>query len=92
MLVLNSIPNKIRVVAFVECGLTDISAETIINCDYEAKSLQALYFEGNFFARKMHEKFTVLTDAKPGLTVMSEWPIDQFKSMMNSHKIKYLLF
>jgi hypothetical protein len=82
MLILNSISNTTKVVAYVECSLTDKAAETIINWAYEAKNLQALYFEGNFFSRKMHEKFTFLTNAKLSLTVMSEWPSDQFKSMV----------
>ena len=69
-------------VACVECSLTDKATDTIINWAYKAKILQALYFEGNFFSRKMHEKFNVLTNAKPSLTVMSAWPSNQFKSMV----------
>ena len=82
MLILNSIPNTTRVVACLERSLTDKAAEAIINWAYKAKNLQALYFEGNFLSRKMHEKFTVLTNAKPSLTVMSDRPSDQFKSMV----------
>jgi len=82
LLILNSIPKTTKVMACVECGLTDKAAETIIHWAYEAKNLQALYFEGNFFSRKMHEKFIDLTNGKPNLTVLSEWPSEQFKSMV----------
>jgi hypothetical protein len=49
LLTLDSKPKTTRLMASVECSLTDKAAEIKIHWACEAKNLQGLYFEGIFF-------------------------------------------
>ena len=48
-LILNVIPHTTKILAFVECGLTDTGALKIIEYAYKNKNLNQIYLEGNFF-------------------------------------------
>ena len=48
-LILNVIPDTKKILAFVECGLTDTGALKIIDYAYKNKIINQIYLEGNFF-------------------------------------------
>ena len=47
-LILNVIQDTTKVLAFVECGLTDTGALKIIGYAFKNKNINQIYLEGNF--------------------------------------------
>ena len=84
-LILNVIPDTIKILAFVECGLTDTGALKIIDHAYKSKNINQIYLEGNFFSKSIQYKFKKLKMDKPHLTIISKWPSERFKEMIRKN-------
>ncbi|MFK7893983.1 MAG: hypothetical protein AB8B63_24425 [Granulosicoccus sp.] len=80
--ILDKIPNTTTVIAFVECGITDIAGQAIIDWASENVGLTGIYIEGNAFSKSMEAKFGKLRVENPQLTVLSEWASEEFKAMV----------
>jgi len=80
--VLSKIPDTTAVLAFVECGITDIAGQAIIDFASRNKKLTGIYIEGNAFSKSMEAKFEKLRIDNPELTVLSEWASEEFKAMV----------
>ena len=85
-LILNVIPDTTKILAFVECGLTDTGALKIIDYVYKNKKINQIYLEGNFFSKSIQNKFNKLKIDSPQLTIRSQRPSETFKEMV---KINY---
>ncbi|MDC1066789.1 hypothetical protein OAQ56_02150 [Alphaproteobacteria bacterium] len=81
-LILEAIPDSTKVLAFVECGLTDKGALKIIDYVYKHKNINQIYLEGNYFSKAVQNKFYKLKLDKPDLTIISQWPSQNFKKMI----------
>ena len=81
-LILDAIPDSTKVLAFVECGLTDKGALKIIDYVYKHKNINQIYLEGNYFSKAVQNKFYKLKLDKPDLTIISQWPSQNFKEMI----------
>ena len=84
-LILNVIPSTTKILAFVECGLTDTGALKIIEYAYKNKNLNQIYLEGNFFSQSIQNKFNKLKIDRPHLTIISQWPSETFKEMVRKN-------
>lgn len=84
-LILNVIPHTTKILAFVECGLTDTGALKIIEYAYKNKNLNQIYLEGNFFSQSIQNKFNKLKIDRPQLTIISQWPSETFKEMVRKN-------
>ena len=85
-LILNVIPGTTKILAFVECSLTDTGALKIIEYAYKNKNINQIYLEGNFFSKLIQNKFNKLKIDRPQLTIRIQWPSETFKEMV---KINY---
>ncbi|MDA7579559.1 hypothetical protein N8725_02915 [Alphaproteobacteria bacterium] len=81
-LILDAIPDSTKVLAFVDCGLTDKGALKIIDYVYKHKNINQIYLEGNYFSKAVQNKFYKLKLDKPDLTIISQWPSQNFKEMI----------
>jgi hypothetical protein len=79
---LSKIPKTTPVIAFVECGITDIAGQAIIDWALENEEIRGIYIEGNSFSNSMEAKFEKLRADNPQLTVLSEWASEEFKEMV----------
>jgi len=84
-LILNVIPHTTKILAFVECGLTDTGALKIIEYAYKNKNLNQIYLEGNFFSQSIQNKFNKLKIDRPQLTIISQWPSETFKEIVRKN-------
>ena len=84
-LILNVIPDTTKILAFVECGLTDTGALKIIEYAYKNKNINQIYLEGNFFSKSIQNKFNKLKIDRPQLTIISQWPSETFKEMVRKN-------
>ena len=84
-LILNVIPDTTKVLAFVECGLTDTGALKIIEYAYKNKNINQIYLEGNFFSKSIQNKFNKLKIDRPQLTIISQWPSNTFRELVRKN-------
>ena len=80
--ILNVLPTTTSTIAFVECGITDIGGQKIIDWAYNQKAIKQIYLEGNFFSKNIINQFIKLKKDKPDITMMIEWPSEGFKKMV----------
>ena len=80
--IINNIPQDTSVIAFVECGITDLAGQKIIDWAYKNDHLIAVYLEGNNFTDTMYSKFEKLKSEKPNLTILSKWANEGFEKMV----------
>jgi hypothetical protein len=66
----------------VECGITDLAGQKIIDWAYKNDHLIAVYLEGNNFTDTMYSKFKKLKSDKPNLTILSKWANEGFEKMV----------
>ena len=74
-----------KVLAFVECGLTDTGALKIIEYAYKNKNINQIYLEENFFSKSIQNKFNKLKIDKPQLTIISQWPSNTFRELVRKN-------
>jgi hypothetical protein len=79
--VLEALPDSTSTIAFVECGITDIGGQKIIDWAYNQKAIKQIYLEGNFFSKQIINKFMKLKNDKPDIAMIIEWPSEEFKKM-----------
>ena len=84
-LILNIIPGTTKILAFVECGLTDTGALKIIEYAYKNKIINQIYLEGNFFSQSIQNKFNKLKIDWPQLKIISQWPSETFKEIVRKN-------
>lgn len=84
-LILDAVPDTIKVLACVECGLRDNAALEIIDYAYKNRNINEIYLEGNFFSESIQNKFDKLRFKKPNLTIISQWPSQDFKKMVKKN-------
>jgi len=84
-LILDAVPDTIKVLACVECGLRDNAALEIIDYAYKNRNINEIYLEGNFFSQSIQNKFDKLRFKKPHLTIISQWPSQDFKKMVKKN-------
>lgn len=82
--VLEKLPNTTAVIAFVECGITDIAGHVIIDFVSRNKELTGIYIEGNEFSKSMEAKFEKMRIDNPQLTLLSEWASEEFRAKVKS--------
>ena len=63
-LILNVIPGTTKILAFVECILTNTGALKITEYAYK-KNINQIYLEGNFFSKSIQNKFNKLKIDRP---------------------------
>ena len=80
--ILNVLPDSTSTIAFVECGITDIGGQKIIDWAYNQKAIKQIYLEGNFFSKNIINQFMKLKKDKPDITMIIEWPSEGFKKMV----------
>jgi len=80
--ILNVLPTTTSTIAFVECGITDIGGQKIIDWAYNQKAIKQIYLEGNFFSKNIINQFMKLKKDKPDITMIIEWPSEGFKKMV----------
>ena len=80
--ILNVLPDSTSTIAFVECGITDIGGQKIIDWAYNHKGIKEIYLEGNFFSKNIINKFVKLKKDKPDIAMIVEWPSEGFKKMV----------
>jgi hypothetical protein len=80
--ILNILPDSTSTIAFVECGITDIGGQKIIDWAYNHKGIKEIYLEGNFFSKNIINKFVKLKKDKPDIAMIVEWPSEGFKNMV----------
>ncbi|MDC0227482.1 hypothetical protein OAK51_03170 [Alphaproteobacteria bacterium] len=80
--ILNVLPDSTSAIGFVECGITDIGGQKIIDWAYKNKSIKQIYLEGNFFSKHIINKFMKLKNDKPDIAMIIEWPSEEFKKMV----------
>ena len=80
--ILNVLPDSTSTIAFVECGITDIGGQKIIDWAYNHKGIKEIYLEGNFFSKNTINKFVKLKKDKPDIAMIVEWPSEGFKKMV----------
>jgi hypothetical protein len=80
--ILNVLPDSTSTIAFVECGITDIGGEKIIDWAYNQKAIKQIYLEGNFFSKNIINQFMKLKNDKPDIAMIIEWPSEEFKKMV----------
>lgn len=80
--ILNVLPTTTSTIAFVECGITDIGGQKIIDWVYNQKAIKQIYLEGNFFSKNIINQFIKLKKDKPDITMIIEWPSEGFKKMV----------
>ena len=80
--ILNVLPTTTSTIAFVECGITDIGGQKIIDWAYNQKAIKQIYLEGNFFSKNIINQFIKLKKDKPDITMIIEWPSEGFKKMV----------
>ena len=83
-LILDAIPDSTKVLALVECGLTDKGALKIIDYVYKHKNINQIFLESNYFSKAVQNKFYKLKLDKPDLTIISQWPSQNFKEMIKN--------
>jgi len=79
--VLNVLPATNSSIVFVECGITDIGGQKIIDWAYKNRSIKQIYLEGNFFSKNIINQFMKLKKDKPDIAMIIEWPSEGFKKM-----------
>jgi len=84
-LILDAVPDTKKVLACVECGLTDNAALEIIDYANKNKNINEIYLEGNFFSESIQNKFEKLSFKKPNLTIISQWPSQDFKKLVKKN-------
>ena len=80
--ILNVLPDSTSTIAFVECGITDIGGQKIIDWAYNHKGIKEIYLEGNFFSKNIINKFVKLKKDRPDIAMIVEWPSEGFKKMV----------
>tara|TARA_B100001250_G_scaffold35094_1_gene28303 strand:+ start:131 stop:724 length:594 start_codon:yes stop_codon:yes gene_type:complete len=80
--ILNVLPDSTSAIGFVECGITDIGGQKIIDWAYKIKGIKQIYLEGNFFSKHIINKFMKLKNDKPDIAMIIEWPSEEFKKMV----------
>lgn len=71
------------VIAFVECGITDITGQAIVEFAPENEELTGIYIEGKAFSNKnMETTFEKMRLDNPQLTILSEWASEEFEAMV----------
>ena len=80
--ILNALPDSTSAIGFVECGITDIGGQKIIDWAYKNKGIKQIYLEGNFFSKHIINKFMKLKNDKPDISMIIEWPSEGFKKMV----------
>ena len=80
--ILNVLPDSTSTIAFVECGITDIGGQKIIDWAYNHKGIKEIYLEGNFFSKNIINKFVKLKKDTPDIAMIVEWPSEGFKKMV----------
>ena len=80
--ILNALPDSTSAIGFVECGITDIGGQKIIDWAYKNKGIKQIYLEGNFFSKHIINKFVKLKNDKPDIAMIIEWPSEEFKKMV----------
>ena len=80
--ILNALPDSTSAIGFVECGITDIGGQKIIDWAYKNKGIKQIYLEGNFFSKHIINKFMKLKNDKPDIAMIIEWPSEEFKKMV----------
>ena len=80
--ILNVLPDSTSAIGFVECGITDIGGQKIIDWAYKNKGIKQIYLEGNFFSKHIINKFMKLKNDKPDISMIIEWPSEGFKKMV----------
>ena len=80
--ILNVLPDSTSTIAVVECGITDIGGQKIIDWAYNHKGIKEIYLEGNFFSKNIINKFVKLKKDKPDIAMIVEWPSEGFKKMV----------
>ncbi len=80
--ILNALPDSTSAIGFVECGITDIGGQKIIDWAYKNKGIKQIYLEGNFFSKQIINKFMKLKNDKPDISMIIEWPSEEFKKMV----------
>ena len=80
--ILNVLPDSTSAIGFVECGITDIGGQKIIDWANKSKGIKEIYLEGNFFSKHIIDKFMKLKNDKPDIAMIIEWPSEEFKKMV----------
>ena len=80
--ILNVLPDSTSAIGFVECGITDIGGQKIIDWAYKNKGIKQIYLEGNSFSKHIINKFMKLKNDKPDIAMIIEWPSEEFKKMV----------
>ena len=80
--ILNVLPDSTSTIAFVECGITDIGGQKVIDWAYNQKAIKQIYLEGNFFSKQIINKFMKLKNDKPDIAMIIECPSESFKKMV----------
>ena len=80
--IIHALPKSTSTIAFVDCGLTDISGEKIIAWAYAHEGIKEIYLEGNLFSKSIINKFIKLKKDKPEINMIVKWPSEGFKEMV----------
>ena len=80
--IIKALPKSTSAIAFVDCGLTDVSGKKIIDWAYTHEDIKEIYLEGNLFSKNIINKFMKLEYDKPEISMIVEWPSEGFKKMV----------
>ena len=80
--IIKALPKSTSAIAFVDCGLTDVSGKKIIDWAYTHEDIKEIYLEGNLFSKNIINKFMKLKYDKPEISMIVEWPSEGFKKMV----------
>ena len=80
--IIKALPKSTSTIAFVDCGLTDVSGKKIIDWAYTHEDIKEIYLEGNLFSKNIINEFMKLKYDKPEISMIVEWPSEGFKKMV----------
>ena len=84
-LILNVISKSTKVLAFVECGLSNWGALRIIGYVYKNINVNEIYLVGNSFTINTQREFKKLNVDRHYLTIISDWPSKEFEEMVKKN-------
>ena len=84
-IILNVIPKSTKVLAFVECGLSNWGALRIIGYVYKNMNVNEIYLVGNSFTVNTQREFKKLNVDRHYLTIISDWPSKEFEEMVKKN-------
>ena len=77
--IIKALPKSTSTIAFVDCGLTDVSRKKIIDWVYTHADIKEIYLGGDLFSKNMINKFMKLKYDKPEISMMVEWSSEGFQ-------------